>query len=135
MHLPVVPGPKPEVKSARNKILVVDDEPMVCQTIKMLLEFDGHEVVTAPDADNALVLFGKDRFDLVITDYTMPGMKGDALAVALKALLPSQPVIMITAHAEMLKAQAAPLAGVDQLVGKPFQISELRDAIQRASAG
>jgi CheY-like chemotaxis protein len=117
-----------------KKILVVDDEPLVCEAVKMLLEFDGHEVVTAGNGNEALVLFDRGGFDLVITDYTMPGMKGDELALALKARSPGQPVIMLTAHAEMIKTIAVPLVGVDQLVSKPFQFSDLQDAIQKATA-
>ena len=63
--------------SAPKKILVVDDEPMVCEAVKMLLEFDGHQVVTAVNGNEALALFDDGGFDVVITDYTMPGMKGD----------------------------------------------------------
>jgi two-component system cell cycle response regulator CpdR len=123
----------PEQKSPKKKILVVDDEPLVCEAVKMLLEFDGHAVVTASDGKEALALFERGRFDLVITDYTMPGMKGDELALALKARLPGQPVVMLTAHAEMLKTSAVPLVGVDQLVSKPFQLADLREAIQKAT--
>lgn len=119
---------------AQKKILVVDDEPLVCEAVKMLLEFDGHEVITAGNGTEALALFDKDGFDIVITDYTMPGMKGDELALALKARLPNQPIIMLTAHAEMIRTAAVPLVGVDQLVSKPFQFSELQDAVARATA-
>ena len=80
----------------------------------MLLEFDGHEVITASSGNEALALFGQGRFDLVITDYTMPVMKGDELARAIKARVPDQPVIMLTAHAEMMRTAAIPLTGVDR---------------------
>jgi CheY-like chemotaxis protein len=123
----------PAQKPPPKKILVVDDEPLVCETLKMLLTFDGHEVATASNGKEALALFEQKQFDLVITDYTMPEMKGDELALAIKTRLPGQPVVMLTAYAEMLKAEAAPLAGVDQLVGKPFQLADLRDAIQKAT--
>jgi CheY-like chemotaxis protein len=124
-----------EPAPAKKKILVVDDEPMVCETIGMLLSFDGHEVVPAASGKEALALLEKNRFDLVITDYTMPGMKGDELALAVKARMPGQPVVMITAHAEMLKTKSPPLSGIDQLVSKPFQLEELRQAIQKATGG
>jgi len=120
--------------SEQKKILVVDDEPLVCEAVKMLLEFAGHEVIIAGDASEALELFEQGGFDLVITDYKMPGMKGDELAQALKARRPGQPVIMLTAHAEMIKTTAVPLAGVDQLVSKPFQFTDLQDAIKKATA-
>ena len=119
--------------SEQKKIMVVDDEPLVCEAVKMLLEFDGHEVVTAGNGSEALALFEQGRFDLVITDYNMPGMKGDELALALKARRPGQPVIMLTAHAEMIKTTTVPLTGVDQLVSKPFQLADLRAAIQKAT--
>ncbi len=124
----------PEQKFPKKKILVVDDEPQVCEAVKMLLEFDGHEVVTADSGKEALALFEHGKFDVVITDYTMPEMKGDELALAIKASVPGQPVVMLTAHAEMLKTSAVPLTGVDQLVSKPFQFIDLREAIQKATA-
>ena len=120
--------------SARKQILVVDDEPQVCQAVKMLLEFDGHTVTTAGLGQEALDLLSSSQFDLVTTDYAMPGMNGDELAAAIKSRLPDQPVIMITAHAEILKAAARPLSAVDALVSKPFQLQDLRDAVQRATA-
>jgi CheY-like chemotaxis protein len=124
----------PEPSPAKKKILVVDDEPLVCEAIGMMLSFDGHEVVTAGSGREALALFERDTFDLVTTDYTMPEMKGDELARALKVRLPGQPVIMITAHAEMFKSDVVAMSGVDQLVSKPFKLSELRDAVQKATA-
>jgi CheY-like chemotaxis protein len=120
--------------SARKQILVVDDEPQVCQAVKMLLEFDGHTVTTAALGQEALDLLSSGQFDLVTTDYAMPGMNGDELAAAIKSRLPDQPVIMITAHAEILKTAARPLSAVDALVSKPFQLQDLRDAVQRATA-
>jgi CheY-like chemotaxis protein len=118
----------------KKKILVVDDEPMVYAAVEMMLKVDGHEVVTAGSAKDALGLFDRDTFDLVITDYSMPTMKGDELAAAIKARLPRQPVVLITAHAEMLKSSGAPLAGVDQIIGKPFLLENLREAIKNVTA-
>lgn len=124
----------PQPQPTKRKILIVEDEPQVRDVLKMLLSFDGHEIVSVGDANEALALFDQTGFDVVITDYSMPGMKGDALAAALKARLPGQPVIMVTAHAEMLKTSGASLPGVDRLINKPFQIQELRDAIQHTTA-
>lgn len=121
-------------KPPKQKILIVEDEPQVRDVLRMLLSFDGHEILTAGDAQEALALFEQGGFDVVITDYAMPGMKGDALALALKARRPGQPVIMVTAHAEVLKTSGVPMPGVDHLVNKPFKIQELRDAIHKAAA-
>jgi CheY-like chemotaxis protein len=113
----------------KKRILVVDDEPFVCDAVKMMLAFDGHDVVTANDAKEALAVFDKNKFDLVITDFAMPGMKGDELAAAIKARSPRQPVVMITAYAEMLQSSGKKLPGVDFLVSKPFLLEHLREAI------
>ena len=113
----------------KKRILVVDDEPFVCDAVKMMLAFDGHDVVTANDGTEALAIFDKNRFDLVITDFAMPGMKGDELAAAIKARSPGQPVVMITAYAEMLQSSGQQLPGVDYLVSKPFLLEHLREAI------
>jgi CheY-like chemotaxis protein len=114
-----------------KRILVVDDEPFVCDAVKMMLAFDGHDVQTANSAREALDVFEKNKFDLVITDFAMPVMKGDELAVAIKAKAPEQPVIMITAYAEMLESSGNPLNGVDRMISKPFLLDDLREAIAK----
>jgi len=112
-----------------KRILVVDDEPFVCDAVKMMLTFDGHEVKTANSGKEALASLGKEKFDLVITDFAMPLMKGDELATTIKSQFPEQPVIMITAYAEMLQSSGVPLSGVDRLISKPFLLDDLREAI------
>jgi CheY-like chemotaxis protein len=115
------------VDAAKLRILVVDDEPSVANTVKMLLQFDGHEVEANHNSRDALAMFEPDRFDLVITDFAMPGMNGHQLAAAIKADAPDQPVIMITAHADTLP----PSPSVDFVVGKPFRLEHLREAIAK----
>jgi CheY-like chemotaxis protein len=117
----------------QRRILVVDDEPFVCDAVKMMLAFDGHSVETASSAKDALAIFDKAKFDLVITDFAMPAMKGDELALAIKARDPQQPVVMITAYAEMLQATGSPLPGVDFIISKPFLLENLREAISRVT--
>ena len=113
------------------RILVVDDEPLVCDAIKMMLEFDGHAVETARNPQDALSTLEKTRFDVVITDFEMPFMKGDELAAAIKARDPKQPIILITAYTEMLQASGNPLKGIDCMISKPFLLENLRQAIAR----
>src|SRR5215510_7476927 len=110
----------------QRRILVVDDEPFVCDAVKMMLTFDGHIVETASNGKDALEKFENGKFDLVITDFAMPTMKGDELAAAIKAKAPRQPVVMITAYAEMLQSSGNPLKGVDFMIGKPFLLENLR---------
>jgi CheY-like chemotaxis protein len=124
MKIPAIP---------QRRILVVDDEPLVCDAVRMMLEFDGHVVETVGAAKEALAILEKGKFDLVITDFEMPNMKGDELAAAIKAQDPKRPVIMITAYAEMLQAAGNQLIGVDHLVSKPFLLENLREAIAKVT--
>lgn len=113
-------------------ILVVDDEPLVSKSIQLLLQSDGHRVTPVSCGDEALTLLNDFHFDLVIMDFTMPGMNGDELAVAIKQRFPELPVVMTTAYAETITYSGKRLTGVDCLMGKPFSRQELRDAIAKA---
>jgi CheY-like chemotaxis protein len=115
----------------KQRILVVDDEPFVCDAVKMMLAFDGHDVQTANSGKEALGIFEKGKFDIVITDFAMPNMKGDELAAAIKSRAPEQPIVMITAYAEMLQSSGNPLTGVDSMISKPFLLDDLREAIAK----
>jgi CheY-like chemotaxis protein len=112
------------------QILVVDDEPTVSEAIKMMLEHDGHKVQTANSGREALTLLEPGRFDLVTTDFSMPEMKGDALAAAIKQRLPNQRVLMISGNG-LSKSSGDPLTGVDLVIGKPFLLEDLREAIAK----
>jgi CheY-like chemotaxis protein len=95
------------------KILVVDDDLDVNTTFALLLEFDGHEVQTAYTGEAALVMLEKSKFDLIITEYWLPRMKGDELAAIVKQRWPDLPIIMATANSEELSKDAYPISGVD----------------------
>jgi CheY-like chemotaxis protein len=118
-----------------RQILVVDDEPAVCDAIKMMLKFDGHEVQTANGSKEALSLLEQGKFDLITVDYALQGMQGDELAAVIKQRLPHQPIIMISAYAEMLKSSGNPLTGVDFIISKPFLLADLRAAVARVLPG
>lgn len=118
-----------------RQILVVDDEPAICEAIKLMLEHDGHKVQTTDSGKEALSLLERGNFDVVFTDYFMPGMKGDTLAIVIKERRPNLPVVMITAHADVLMASGNPLTGVDFVIDKPFLLADLREAVARISPG
>ncbi len=108
------------------KILVVDDEEIVRSCIRGLLTYDGHEVLAAANAEAGLALFNQDKFDVVFVDYSMPGMKGDELAAAMKALVPHQPIVMISGNTPLRKS----VPGVNLIISKPVVLGDLQDAIQ-----
>jgi two-component system cell cycle response regulator CpdR len=111
------------------RILVVDDEQVVRECLLMLLSYDGHEVKIAGSGEEGLALFEPGKFDVVFTDYMMPGMNGGALVEAIKARAPGQPVVMVTAQAEQLKRLGCLPRGVDFLIDKPFGLADVREAI------
>ncbi len=117
-----------------RRILVVDDEPLVCDSIRKMLVCDRHEVETAGTAEEALAVFRKGNFDLVITDYEMPAMNGDKLAAEMKAVRPGQRIILITAYAETLRHKGNFPLGVDLVLPKPFALQEMREAVQQLTA-
>lgn len=110
-------------------ILVVDDEPMVLEVMDEYLRGDGHTVVTAIDGEDALKKFGKESFDLVMTDRAMPRLNGDQLAEKIKQINPSIPLIMVTGFGELMKAKGEHPKGVDYLVSKPAKLEGIRYAI------
>ena len=115
----------------QRHILVVDDEPLVRQTVQMLLQDDGYIVEKAESGAEALALFEPGKFDMIFTDYFMPEMRGDQLAAAIKKRSPKQAVVMITAFPEKLTCSECPLGGVDSFICKPFDLETLRVAITR----
>ena len=133
MHVSAVNGPAATEEPARQwskplrkRILLVDDQPSVREAISLLLSLDEHTVIEAGNGVEALDVFGREQFDLVITDFEMPNMKGNELARRIKQLSPAQPIVMITAYAERLGDSNNP---VDALLNKPFQLEDLRRAM------
>lgn len=96
-------------------ILVVDDEPYVCSAYKLMFKHDGHTVHIAHNGTDALDLLELHAFDLMVTDYSMLGMKGDELAAIIRQRRPHLPIIMITAHADALQSSGHPLTGIDSI--------------------
>lgn len=121
-------------KNAARRILVVDDEESVCDSIKRVLAPDQHEVKAVTNGQDALTAFQAGQFDLVIIDYELPGMKGDKLAAAIKTLAPQKPIIMMTAYGEALRLSGDFPLAVDLVVSKPFDLQKFRDAVRQTKA-
>ena len=116
----------PWVEVRGKRILLVDDEEPLRACLRLMLELEGHQVTEAGNGVEALNLFNINHFDLVITDFEMPVMKGNMLAVNIKQLAPSLPILMITASARARRDTENP---VDALLDKPFNVPDLHRAI------
>jgi CheY-like chemotaxis protein len=123
--------PEP-ARLCRKRILLVEDDPLARQSMKLLLMIDRHKVTEAENSQQALQIFLPGRFELVIVDYFMPQPQGDILAARIKQIDLGQPILMVTAFAEQLVESRLP---VDGILGKPFGIEELRHAIVQVLSG
>ncbi len=112
----------------KYKILVVDDDLELNTSFALLLEFDGHEVHTAYTGEAALEKLARTHFDLMISEYWLARMRGDELAMLVKARWPELPIIMVTANFEEICVEH-PIPGVNCLLDKPFTMNQLREAM------
>lgn len=127
---PVGEAPKAATRSSLN-ILAVDDDPLVRETLAAMLEDMGHVVVSADSGEHALLAFeAPGRFDLLLTDFSMPGMTGGELAQALRAVQPDLPKVIATGYAEALSASSLAVTRLS----KPFDRSALASAIETAAS-
>jgi two-component system, OmpR family, response regulator MprA len=116
-----------------QRILVVDDEPLVREALKMVLTFEGHSVELASDGPEALRKFAEQKFDIVFTDLKMPQMLGHELARCIKEKNPYQVVVMVTAYAGFLSPpQEKETNPVDFILTKPFELKTIISAVRRA---
>lgn len=120
-----------EVVVRGKRILLVEDQELVRAALRMMLELDGHRVTEASNGAEALGLFAVGQFDLIVTDFEMPMMKGNELAISIKLLAPSQPILMITASE---KARGDVENPVDGLLNKPLTVPDLRGALGKLLA-
>jgi len=120
--------------SQAASILLVDDDVELLKALTKVLEKEGYAITAMPDATSAVrhVNTTKQRFDLVITDVSMPGMKGTSLLAAFKTAFPKIPVIVITAFADWGQYMDALREGAFEYLYKPIDKTDLLAAVRRA---
>jgi len=121
------------VPKGTEHILFIDDEPPLIKMGKQLLESLGYEITTRTSSLEALELFKAkpDKFDLVITDMTMPNMTGDYLTEKLIAIRPDIPVILCTGFSTMITKEKALSMGIRALAMKPILKYEIAQIIRK----
>ena len=121
---------------APKSILVVEDDPSVADSLRLLLTIDRHYVEIVGDGEKALAKYEGGNYDLVIVDFAMPGMDGLDLAELIKARAPQQRVLLVTAYAEMVSNnEKGRLQYADALLAKPFGAPQLHDALRAVFPG
>ncbi|NCO68601.1 MAG: Fis family transcriptional regulator [Nitrospirae bacterium CG_4_10_14_0_8_um_filter_41_23] len=120
------------MKKHNGKILVVEDEKSMREVLKILLDGENYEVMTASDGLEGLSSLDKDIFDLVITDMKMPKADGFQVLKKVKEISPDTIVIMITAFGTRETAIEAMKLGAYNYINKPFNIDEIRLIVKRA---
>lgn len=116
-----------------ERILLVDDEAFIVEFGRQGLERLGYRVEGATDSEEALAIFSRapTRYDLVITDMTMPKLTGDQLARELFKRRPGMPVILCTGYSSRIDGPQAEKMGIRALLMKPLNLSELALNVRR----
>jgi CheY-like chemotaxis protein len=125
-NTPSTPAQGLEPSNKMRHILVVDDEAVIATVLKEGLEtLPNCQVMVAASGAEALQLFEKQPFDLLITDYQMPGMTGIVLATQVRQLYPNTAIIIITAYGKRI-LQESPIPDIPCL-SKPVKLADIRN--------
>ncbi len=118
------------MKSAR--ILVIDDEEVVCRSCSRLLSEEGHRVDTNLDPRDGLAIAEQEPYDVIIVDLKMPGISGMEFLQRIKAVRPEIEVVMMTGYAQIATAVEAMKLGAFDYIPKPFSPDQLVVTVGKA---
>lgn len=122
-------------ETARRRILILDDEPIVCKRLKPAFQKAGYEVEAFTDSAQAMARIEEARFDAVITDLKMEGVDGMHFLSRVKELAPDTGVVVITGFATLDTAKESFRKGAFDFVAKPFKLSEIMETVRRIVDG
>lgn len=122
-----------EIPRGNEKILLVDDEKAMVDVIKPMLERLGYQVAARTSSIEALEAFraNSDKYDLVITDYTMPNMTGIELTQKILRLRPTMPIILCTGFSELINEETAKKKGIQAFIMKPIVMNKMANSIRK----
>jgi two-component system, cell cycle sensor histidine kinase and response regulator CckA len=121
-----------EIKKGDEKILLVDDEKIVVDVLKTMLENLGYQVTAHTSSIEAFEAFRNNpfKYDLIITDMTMPNMTGKDLAAEVLAINPNMPTILCTGFSERIDEESARAMGIKAFIMKPVVIKQLASTVR-----
>jgi len=121
-----------EAENKSKRILLVDDDAEIIESLRLALEAHGYEVLIARDGNQGLALIEREAPDLVILDMMMPKRSGFLVLERLKRMgEKKQRIIMITANEGARHKSYAEMLGVDDYVRKPFPMDQLISSVKR----
>ncbi|MFT3831020.1 MAG: response regulator [Opitutaceae bacterium] len=131
---PFVPGIPPAHHSRGERVLHVDDEPTVTLAVRRVLQKLGYEVETFNNSQAALdrLRSAPGEFDLVLTDLLMPLVDGLEIAIAVRALRPELPVVLLSAYTGAHSIAAMRASGVREFIAKPANVATIAASLRRA---
>lgn len=115
----------------RLRILILDDEPIVCKRLRPTFEKMGYSVETFTDSGSALTRLRETVFDIVITDLKMEGADGIQVLMGAKESSAETQVIVITGFATLETAKESHRKGAVEFIAKPFKISDIVACVKR----
>jgi CheY-like chemotaxis protein len=139
--VPAAPAETLKIPGGNERILLVDDEEIIVHSVREMLERLGYRVSALAKSPEALKLFSEDpsRFDLVMTDQTMPSLTGEELGKAIKSIRPDIPIILCTGYGDLISHEEAWASGFQGFLTKPYSIREaavaLRSALDKKTPG
>lgn len=138
LEFPAAPGESPAAASeplSGLRVFAVEDEPNIREVLAVYLAEDGHHVEMASNGEEALSRFEPGRYDLLLTDYSMPKMNGDLLAAEIRARDPRIRIALLTGFGASLPQGASLRLEIDAIISKPFTFETLRQGIAEAMEG
>ncbi len=115
----------------KKRILVVDDDHSSRVVLELLLRREGYDVQVTEDGCTALTLLKTESFDMILSDFLMPGMNGLEMAKAVRKIDETIPIILMSARVHLLEQEGIAQAGITQLLTKPFTREEMRTCLER----
>jgi signal transduction histidine kinase len=126
------PAASTSVRTATERILVIDDEPNIRGTLEEFLQLCGFDVDTAENGSHGLDMLGRRAYDLVVSDVRMPDVDGIAVIEWMKETCPEIPVIVISGYATVESTLHAMRLGAHDYIVKPFTLDQIRRTIDNA---
>ena len=122
--------PSESSNGRKTRVLILDDEPIVCKRLKPAFQKAGYEVEAFTDSAQAMARVEEEKFDIIITDLKMEGIDGMQFLTHIKEIAPETGIIVITGFATAETARQSLREGAFDFVAKPFKLSDILETMR-----